>query len=446
MSREKHYQNYTDTIPDDLLRAIRESRCVALVGAGVSRRSLSKARVPLPGWVNLLENLCEWALQKGKLETRTAQDLKQLLEKHEFLMVAQELLERLGGETISAFIADVFDPDSIVPARIHELIAATPFRGYLTTNYDNLLERAYVRVKNRQIDWACSDEAERMSALLQKSPFLLKLHGDLSIPESIVLAHRDYARLLSDHNYLDMLTGLLSRYTLLMFGYSLSDLDLLLCIDRLVQKGKSKTHYLLSQRGKRNQVERGRLLKDRNIQLIEYVDYFAFHNHLETFLDGIVDELNLIDVHARVRWPIRRRIHVHYLPHRFTDGEFVWNYIFREGAVTLSAGAQPEQLEKLRQRVKEGLTALDYLVFLVDDLSFENNEFIELIEKAQEEAKSRGVQVIFLVVGASRRPNYLQTKFPSSPTFYLSEAFGEKDLQGFRDYIAQDMKGGAKQY
>lgn len=92
-----------------------------------------------------------------------------------------------------------------------------------------------------------------------------------------------------------------------------------------------------------------------------------------------------------------------------------------------------------------GLTALDYLVLLVDDLSFENNEFIELIEKAQEKAKSRGVQVIFLVVGASRRPNYIQTRFPRSPTFYLSEAFGEKDLQGFRDYIAQDMKGGAKQ-
>jgi hypothetical protein len=66
----------------------------------------------------------------------------------------------------------------------------------------------------------------------------------------------------------------------------------------------------------------------------------------------------------------------------------------------LSAGAQPEQLEKLREGVKNGLTALDYLVLLVDYLSFENPEFVKLIEKAQEVARSRGVQVIFLVGGA----------------------------------------------
>src|SRR5207253_7203373 len=57
------------------------------------------------------------------------------------------------------------------------------------TNYDNLLERAYVHVRNRQIDWACSDENKRSSVLIERNPFLLKLHGDLSTPGSIVLAH-----------------------------------------------------------------------------------------------------------------------------------------------------------------------------------------------------------------------------------------------------------------
>ena len=55
MAEKKWYLHYTDPIPDDLLQAIKGSRCVALVGAGVRRRSLSKARVPLPGWINLLE-------------------------------------------------------------------------------------------------------------------------------------------------------------------------------------------------------------------------------------------------------------------------------------------------------------------------------------------------------------------------------------------------------
>jgi hypothetical protein len=445
MSERKHYQHYTDDIPPDLLSAIQDSRCVVLVGAGVSRRSLSKARVPLPGWVTLLEDLCEWSLQNAKLDARAANELKQLLERREFLMVAQELLERLGGEVIGSFISDVFDPDSIVPARIHELIAAMPFRGYLTTNYDNLLERAYVHVRNRQIDWACSEEVKRMAMLIQKSSFLLKLHGDLSTPESIVLAHRDYARLLSDQKYLGVLTDLLSTYSVLMLGYSLSDLDLLFCIDRLVQKGRSRRHYLLSQRGRRNQIERSRLLKDRNIQVIEYIDNFGFHNHVETFLDAIVDDLSLPDVKARVRRELRRRIHVHYLAHRTADGEFVWNYIFREGAITLSAGAQPKQLDSLRAGVSEGLVALDYLVFLVDEASLTNDEFAQLVERAELDAESRGVQLVFLVIGEHRRLEFLQSKFASSPTFYLPEGFGEKHLQGFREYISEDMKGGFRQ-
>src|SRR5579864_3840499 len=84
MGEKKHYVHYIETIPDDLLGAIQESRCVALVGAGVSRRSLSKARVPLPGWINLLEDLCQWALEKQKLEGNIARDLQQLLERREY--------------------------------------------------------------------------------------------------------------------------------------------------------------------------------------------------------------------------------------------------------------------------------------------------------------------------------------------------------------------------
>lgn len=230
-----------------------------------------------------------------------------------------------------------------------------------------------------------------------------------------------------------------------MIGYSLSDLDLLFCIDRLVQKGRSRRHYLLSQRGKRNQIERSRLLKDRNIQVIEYIDYFGFHNHVETFLDGIVDELSLSDVAPRIRQHLACRIRVHYLPHRTADGEFVWSYIFREGAITLSAGAQPKQLDSLREGISKGLTALDYVVFLVDGASFANEEFTELVDRAQADATSRGVQLIFLVIGEPARPAYLQSRFASSPTFYLPEGFGEKHLQSFREYVAEDMKGGFRQ-
>ncbi|HKW98328.1 MAG TPA: SIR2 family protein [Bryobacteraceae bacterium] len=243
------YTDYTDPIPEGLLAAISNDRCVALVGAGVTRRCLSKKRAPLPNWPVLLTDLVSWASERNAITAAEVRDLLELIAKSEFLMVAQEMREKLGDESLSIFIADVFDPDAIVPATVHELLSVVPFRGYITTNYDNLLERAYVNVKNRNMERILATEGNRITHLLDSNPFLLKLHGDFNVPSSIVLAHRDYLRLITDAEYQRLLDNLLSSFTLLIVGYGLTDLDVVLSLDRLAHEGISRRHYMLCKRG-----------------------------------------------------------------------------------------------------------------------------------------------------------------------------------------------------
>lgn len=433
------YTHYTDAIPGGLLSAIAENCCVALLGAGVTRRCLSKKRVPLPNWPVLLRDLASWASERNALAPEEVQSILELIDKSEFLMVAQEMREKLGDESLSRFVAEVFDPDAIVATRAHELLSVVPFRGFITTNYDNLLERAYVRVNNRHIERVLATDRDRVRHLLDSTPFLLKLHGDLHVPSSIVLAHRDYLRLIVDVEYQRLLDGFFSSFSLLMVGYGLADLDVVLSLDRLAHAGISRQHYLLCKRGTRNEVERRRLLHDRNIQVIEYVDYFGFHNHVDTFLKAILKELGKESQLQRVRGEIRRRIQVHYPAARTVDGKFVWNYIFREGAITLSAGAQQEHLKYLREALDDSLKTVDHLVFIIDPKALEDTDFVALIDRSLRVANSAGVQVIFMVVGVQEKPEYVRCSAAASPVFYLREGFGESDLAAFREYIAQQV-------
>ncbi len=436
---------YHEPIPDDLLDAISQKRCIALVGSGVTSRCLSKTRQPLPGWAGLLRGLTQWAAEEGALEPKDVEDLMQLISLSDFLIVAQELREQLGDEAIATFVARTFDPDALIPSRIHELLSVIPFRGYITTNYDNLLERAYVNVRKRQLERILADSQTSLENIRKRDPFFLKLHGDLEIPASIVLGYRDYLNLIADPRFQGFLDNVFSEFSLLMVGYGLTDLDIVQSLDRTTHAGTGRRHYLLSRRGSRNAVARRRLLGDRNIQTIQYVDYFGFHNHVDTFLEGVIDALKLDSERQRVRPHLRRRMHVHYPDRCSSDGLFVWNYVFREGAITLSSEAQPKQIEHLKGMLDDGLRALDYVVFLVDREGLSDETFRTLIERTIEKSKPVGVQVIFLTVGCNDRPDRFISSAAGTPAFYLREDFGEIDLEPFRTYIAQDMKAGFRQ-
>jgi hypothetical protein len=119
--------------------------------------------------------------------------------------------------------------------------------------------------------------------------------------------------------------------------------------------------------------------------------------------------------------------------------------VFREGAITLSAGAQREQLQKFKAQLDDGLKAVDYVALVSDSEGLADEEFRPLAERAIEVSKSVGVQVVFLVVGSRERPDQSIPAAAGAPVFYLRNGFGEKDLEPFRAYIAQDMKAGFRQ-
>ncbi len=231
-----------------------------------------------------------------------------------------------------------------------------------------------------------------------------------------------------------------------MIGYGLKDQDIMLALDRLARVSPAQPpHFMLCPRGSRTLIEKKRLASDRNIHVIEYVDYFGFHNHIDTFLRGLNTGLNNIELLNRVRRSLGARIHVHYPAELETDGLFVWNFLFREGAITLSEEPQRDQLRKLDQSLDDGLQALDYILFVVNKNSFDKEStFLLKIKRAMQIGPKAGVQLLFLVVGVSNRPLYISQNI-FFPTLYVDQGFSEKDLSLLYTYIAQDSLMGHRQ-
>jgi hypothetical protein len=128
-----------------------------------------------------------------------------------------ELLRCLLGDELENLVAKRFD--AVTPALSHALLASLRCQEVVTTNYDDCYERAVV---------AQDPEADIAVMPWQKPepgrPWLLKLHGDASEPDSVVLTRGQFIGYDSRWRPVgSVFQSLLMIRQLLVVGASLSD-------------------------------------------------------------------------------------------------------------------------------------------------------------------------------------------------------------------------------
>jgi hypothetical protein len=200
----------------DLIREVRERHVILFVGAGVS------AGLGLPTWEDFIGRLgAELGFEPTEF-LELSNDFRSLAE---FYRLEKGSLEALCRKMAREW--QVSD-DKLAASQAHRQIVELDFPVVYTTNYDHLLERAYQlhgRRFNKIVtaaDFAASDPA--LSTIV-------KFHGDLDDPSSIVLAETDYLERLSFEQPLDIkLSAGAFGKALAFIGYSVSDVNLRLLI------------------------------------------------------------------------------------------------------------------------------------------------------------------------------------------------------------------------
>jgi hypothetical protein len=186
----------------ELEQALQAGECVLFVGAGLSRGS------GLPDWGDLIR----------RLSTELGLDPARRVD---YLDLAQWYRERFGREALAGVIHDTFSAPAALPTLAHYLLMSLPVRHVVTTNYDDLLERALLALKRHPIPVVRQEDVARPG---EPGVFVVKLHGDAGHPEEVVLTRDDYEEFFERRPALALLLeGLLLNRTFFFVGYGLRD-------------------------------------------------------------------------------------------------------------------------------------------------------------------------------------------------------------------------------
>ncbi|WP_071458456.1 SIR2 family NAD-dependent protein deacylase [Bacillus massilinigeriensis] len=159
--------------------------------------------------------------------------------------VANTFVELRNGSRneLHKLLQDVID---IEPTSIwsHQLIAEIPQIDLIvTTNYDKLFEEAY----GRDISPIITDIH---LPLATKRTKLFKIHGDINIPESIVITSSDYTDFFrnQDKPLWNKIKTLIAEKTVIFLGYSLSDQNINYLFENVISDMGSfqKEPYLIA--------------------------------------------------------------------------------------------------------------------------------------------------------------------------------------------------------
>lgn len=212
------------------MRAIGEDprQCILVVGAGLSRKGVRERGRGLPDWARLCEEMIRDLEESEGSPSRTGERLRPLLEKEQFLDVAQEFKRRRRPDQFAEFLRDQLAPGDFVRSRIHETILETEFRGIVTTNFDTVLEFHNSR-REPPLPVHVYPHFLSDPAVIRRPRFLLKLHGCVETTqdpyENLILTSNAYERLRREDRYQELLRTLVLGYVILTVGFSWRDPD-----------------------------------------------------------------------------------------------------------------------------------------------------------------------------------------------------------------------------
>ena len=220
-----------DTAQKNLLRtysaALSDGNAAMFVGAGLSRPS------GYVDWKSLLRD--------------TAEDLDLDVDREtDLVALAQYHINQHGSRSkLNQLLINEFTKSATLTDN-HKLIASLPIDTIWTTNYDDLLERAFEDVEKK----ADVKRTEKNLAITvpRRSVTIYKMHGDKTLPDEAVLTKDDYeAYELSRSLFSTALRGDLVEKTFLFLGFSFSDpnIDYILSRIRVLLGDNQREHFCL---------------------------------------------------------------------------------------------------------------------------------------------------------------------------------------------------------
>jgi len=216
---QEHPKHTQSDVYQRFVNDIAQGDTIAIVGAG------SSCRVKYPNWTTLLKLLCEETTDVDS----TQKDVLESLIIEDPLVCANKIKKILGQDKFYTFLDKIFGPFNPTYDEFHQVLTELPFKHFLTTNYDRILQVAYESSHAKpyvELDFyepqSSSDIFDSIGSRDAQTHFL-HVHGSIKNPKGIVLAKEDYDSRYMVRNDLIHILKHIFTFKVVFIGFSLSD-------------------------------------------------------------------------------------------------------------------------------------------------------------------------------------------------------------------------------
>ena len=364
----------------ELIDVVNNGKAWAFIGSGVSSGS------GCPSWKGLVD--CVLQGLSSELRPKVEQDgaFTSAYDKALYPSCFSRIQHYAGRKTLDQLIREEFNRHT-QPSEIHKSIANWPFAGYVTTNYDGLLERALKTLTHEPWLPVGNSRKEVTKLSGDVSKVVWHVHGSVELPKeesSLVLTAEDYDEFyLEDTCVVSQLRALLGQHRIVFFGFGFTDSEvtrLLRRIGKLSNPARPIFAFMGGIGGAQRSEERRELLERFNVDVVPYDAEDGSHSQLQEFL-GVYGSLVL---GRTLRFGFAERPCPSYDPE--TTGLLVYNEFCIKGGARV-----PQDIlgTLLRARI---LSLLNYRAEctkaeIVDDLN-ERTNVLKLSPRSSEEVSS----------------------------------------------------------
>jgi len=271
-------------IDGQLLELIHSRRLWAFIGAGVA------ADAGLPSWKSLIESILEEQdkATREKIEALSNYKIGIDTTKPSYDKCLSAIQEKIGRDRLEDYVRK-FLPSNAEPGELGKLIAELPFEGYITTNYNNIIENALKNLTDEP--WLAVGNTDEEIRKISGDPNQLVWHLHGSIVEKrekskLIITKEDYDReYLQDSKIKRTLFSLLKMKRVVFIGFSFDDYEIKRILETVRQEANpSKSFYAFL--GKKEEEDKADIISDlEKYNMLDIKSYAIRENSHKSLLD-----------------------------------------------------------------------------------------------------------------------------------------------------------------
>jgi hypothetical protein len=200
-------------IPRDLINAFHQEKVNLFIGAGTS------IAAGLIGWDELINEIKD--VTRKENQKYSPEELEVFFNSADYFDIAEYFKETVGVYGYFGFLREKYRKN-VKLSRLHHALGKLPIKTIFTTNYDKLLEDTYRKYTGQEPSVIIFPQ--QLGYIDDSEVRIIKLHGDIDHPLSLVLTRSDYAAYATKHReFVQVLHGGINSHTMLFVGFGLQD-------------------------------------------------------------------------------------------------------------------------------------------------------------------------------------------------------------------------------